>query len=55
MCNFEEWKSVFEANDWDRFHVTTTYAILRMKGVDVGKMDFLHGAGGVTTTVEKKE
>lgn len=27
----------------DRFHVTTTYAILRMKGVDIGKMDFLKG------------
>lgn len=26
------------------FHVTTAYAILRMKGVPVGKMDFLGGA-----------
>ena len=25
------------------FHVTTTYALLRMKGVPVGKMDFLGG------------
>jgi hypothetical protein len=27
------------------FHVTTAYAILRHKGVPVGKMDFLRGAG----------
>jgi hypothetical protein len=26
------------------FHVTTTYALLRMKGVAVGKMDYLAGA-----------
>jgi hypothetical protein len=37
-----------EARVWfglmgSRFHITTTYAILRMKGVDVGKMDFLTG------------
>lgn len=30
------------------FHVTTTYAILRMKGVDVGKGDYLNGAALVT-------
>ncbi|KAH9866304.1 hypothetical protein J1614_008870 [Plenodomus biglobosus] len=29
-------------NFW--FHVTTAYDILRAKGVDVGKMDFLNGA-----------
>jgi hypothetical protein len=27
------------------FHITTAYGILRMKGVDVGKLDFLNGAG----------
>ncbi|KAK1913649.1 hypothetical protein P3342_006892 [Pyrenophora teres f. teres] len=32
-------------NFW--FHVTTTYAIFRMKGVDVGKLDFLNGAGEI--------
>jgi hypothetical protein len=26
------------------FHVTTAYALLRMKGVPIGKMDFLGGA-----------
>ncbi|OAK95384.1 hypothetical protein IQ06DRAFT_381228 [Phaeosphaeriaceae sp. SRC1lsM3a] len=44
-----EWKftaleyvmTVVHPNFW--FHVTTTYAILRMKGVDIGKMDFLKG------------
>jgi hypothetical protein len=36
-----------------RFHVTTTYAILRMKGVDVGKLDFL--TAGKPLGVEKKE
>jgi hypothetical protein len=30
------------ANMW--FHITTAYAILRMKGVDLGKFDFLNGA-----------
>ncbi|EMD90545.1 hypothetical protein COCC4DRAFT_68786 [Bipolaris maydis ATCC 48331] len=29
-------------NMW--FHITTAYGILRMKGVDVGKFDFLNGA-----------
>ncbi|KAF2710146.1 hypothetical protein K504DRAFT_466572 [Pleomassaria siparia CBS 279.74] len=29
-------------NFW--FHVTTAYGILRHKGVDLGKIDFLHGA-----------
>ncbi|CAN9450077.1 unnamed protein product [Alternaria alternata] len=33
-------------NMW--FHIVTAYDILRMKGVDVGKMDFLNGAGGIT-------
>jgi hypothetical protein len=45
----KEWKmsgreyvlKVAQPNFW--FHVTTTYGILRMKGVDVGKMDFLVG------------
>ncbi|KAL1798144.1 hypothetical protein ACET3X_002181 [Alternaria dauci] len=32
-------------NMW--FHIVTAYDILRMKGVDVGKMDFLNGAGGI--------
>jgi len=36
-----------------RFHVTTTYAILRMKGVDVGKLDFL--TAGKPLGVEKKD
>lgn len=27
------------------FHVTTAYALLRMKGVQIGKMDYLAGAG----------
>ncbi|KAF2845611.1 hypothetical protein T440DRAFT_261143 [Plenodomus tracheiphilus IPT5] len=30
------------ANVW--FHITTAYDILRAKGVDVGKLDFLNGA-----------
>jgi hypothetical protein len=33
--------------DGFRFHIVTAYDILRMKGVDVGKMDFLNGAGGI--------
>ncbi|KAI2480690.1 hypothetical protein Ptr902_07715 [Pyrenophora tritici-repentis] len=32
-------------NFW--FHVTTAYAVLRMKGVDLGKLDFLNGAGEI--------
>lgn len=28
-----------------RFHVTTAYDILRMKGVELGKNDFMNGAG----------
>ena len=28
------------------FHVTTTYALLRHNGVDLGKADYLAGAGG---------
>ena len=28
------------------FHVTTTYAILRHNGVDLGKADYLAGAAG---------
>jgi len=27
------------------FHVTTAYALMRAKGVPLGKMDFLAGAG----------
>jgi hypothetical protein len=47
---------LYGANKRNRFHVTTTYAILRMKGVDVGKMDFLNGTGDMKITkVEKKE
>lgn len=40
-----------------RFHVTTAYDILRMKGVDVGKFDFLNGAGlkEVQKVVQKEE
>ena len=30
-----------------RFHVTTAYAILRMKGVELGKLDFLNGTGDI--------
>ncbi|KAI4918879.1 hypothetical protein J4E85_009668 [Alternaria conjuncta] len=33
-------------NMW--FHIVTAYDILRMKGVDVGKMDFLNGTGAIT-------
>ncbi|KAH8722674.1 hypothetical protein GQ44DRAFT_828766 [Phaeosphaeriaceae sp. PMI808] len=33
-------------NFW--FHITTAYNILRMKGVDVGKLDYLNGAGIIT-------
>ncbi|KAF2182103.1 hypothetical protein K469DRAFT_713192 [Zopfia rhizophila CBS 207.26] len=32
-------------NFW--FHVTAAYGILRKEGVDVGKMDYLNGAGDV--------
>jgi hypothetical protein len=43
-----------QANFW--FHVTTAYGILRMKGVDVGKMDYLNGVGKFEfKKVEKKE
>jgi hypothetical protein len=39
-----------------RFHITTAYDILRMKGVDVGKMDFLNGSGlKQFEKMEKKE
>lgn len=41
-----EWQGAFA--DHYRFHIVTAYDILRMKGVDVGKMDFLNGAGGIT-------
>jgi hypothetical protein len=42
------------ANMW--FHITTSYALLRMKGVDVGKFDFLNGAKIVEIEqLEKKE
>ena len=29
------------------FHVTVAYSLLRMKGVGIGKMDYLAGGGGV--------
>jgi hypothetical protein len=51
----------WQARDWDvltgnRFHITTAYDILRMKGVDVGKMDFLNGSGlKPLESLEKKE
>ncbi|EUC33061.1 hypothetical protein COCCADRAFT_37087 [Bipolaris zeicola 26-R-13] len=38
-------------NMW--FHMTTAYGILRMKGVDVGKFDFLNGAKEIV--IEKGE
>lgn len=39
-----------------RFHSTTAYGILRSKGVPLGKMDFLNGAGlKEIQVVEKKE
>jgi len=31
------------------FHVTTAYALLRVQGVPLGKMDFLNGAQSVST------
>jgi len=40
-----------QPNFW--FHVTTAYDILRMKGVDVGKNDFLNGAGLTTPTTKE--
>lgn len=40
-------------NFW--FHVTTMYGILRMKGVDLGKMNFINGAGLVKYTMPKKK
>jgi hypothetical protein len=40
----------------DRFHITTAYDLLRMKGVPLGKMDILNGAGGIKVEmVEKKQ
>ncbi|ORY14411.1 hypothetical protein BCR34DRAFT_479576 [Clohesyomyces aquaticus] len=39
----EYWTALGQPNFW--FHVTTAYGILRMKGVDVGKLDYLNGAG----------
>ncbi|CAO2652022.1 Nn.00g003050.m01.CDS01 [Neocucurbitaria sp. VM-36] len=42
-----------QPNFW--FHVTTAYGLLRMKGVDVGKFDFLNGAKLITMTTVKKE
>jgi hypothetical protein len=43
-----------QPNFW--FHVTTAYDILRMKGVDVGKMDYLNGVGRFEfSPVQKKE
>ena len=45
---------LFTHSQNSRFHITTAYDILRMKGVDVGKTDFLNGAGLVTVeTVEE--
>jgi len=42
-----------QPNFW--FHVATAYDILRMKGVDVGKFDFLNGAGLIPVEpIEKK-
>ena len=41
--------------DGHRFHVTTAYGLLRMKGVDVGKFDFLNGAKLITMTPVTKE
>lgn len=35
-------------NFW--FHTTTAYAILRMKGVQLGKADFLAGGGAFDST-----
>jgi uncharacterized protein len=47
--------SIWWVNVWYRFHVTTAYDILRMKGVDVGKFDFLNGAGLISVKpIEKK-
>jgi hypothetical protein len=44
------------ADDEDRFHVTTAYDILRMKGVPLVKMDFLNGVGAKKPVLlEKKE
>ncbi|KAF2796001.1 hypothetical protein K505DRAFT_323647 [Melanomma pulvis-pyrius CBS 109.77] len=40
-------------NFW--FHVVTAYDILRHKGADVGKMDFLNGAGLVIPKAVPKE
>ncbi|KAF2000972.1 hypothetical protein P154DRAFT_465323 [Amniculicola lignicola CBS 123094] len=41
-------------NFW--FHTTTAYGILRMKGVPLGKVDFLNGAGlAAVKNVEKPE
>jgi hypothetical protein len=40
----------------NRFHVVTAYDILRMKGVDVGKFDFLNGAKLIEVqTIPKEE
>lgn len=47
-----ETRTVF-ANYDIRFHMTTAYGILRMKGVDVGKFDFLNGAKEIV--IEKGE
>lgn len=40
-------------NFW--FHITTMYGIFRSKGVDVGKMLYLNGAGIVQGTPIVKE
>lgn len=37
--------AVDKADDMHRFHISTAYDILRHKGVPLGKLDFLNGAG----------
>jgi len=41
--------------DDDRFHVVTAYDILRMKGVPLGKMDFLNGTGAIKVVMGEYE
>ncbi len=40
-------------NFW--FHVTTAYDILRMKGVDIGKFDFMAGHERAVQAAKEKE
>lgn len=49
---FKQWDG---ANCECRFHVTTAYDILRMKGVDLEKLDFLNGAGMIEILDMSKE